>query len=859
MSEAKKKGPARPELLAPAGNWEALVAAVQNGADAVYLGGRLYNARQYAGNFDSTELPRAIEYAHVRGVKVYVTVNILLSDGELVDALRFLHQIQKMGADAAIIQDLGLLKLARKVIPELPLHASTQMTVHNLSTARLLQKAGAERIILARELPLAAVKEMVQKSGAGVEVFVHGALCVCYSGQCLMSSLIGGRSGNRGRCAQPCRLNYTLVDLPGGRPAAAPGETGEYLLSPRDLNLSACLPDLIEAGVSAFKIEGRMKRPEYVATVVRVYRNLLDRCTAGEPFYVLPEEAEDLAQIFNRGFTTGYLYGRQGAEMMSYKRPNNRGLFLGRVKFYDPVRRQAGVLLERELCVGDGIEFWVTRGGRLAGEVRRLEEAGREVERAPAGSAVRLDVGGRVFPGDRVFKTHDRQLIEKARASFASPREQKKFPVYFVVTALWGEPLAVEVYDEEGNRGRACTDSPVQEAVNRPLTREFLEKQLNRLGNTPYEMAAVDCRLDENSHVPVSEINDARRMALDELSRARAEFFRSQPPLAESVFEDRLSRVFLPGETVWQSRPARPRLAAAVSGLACAQAAVEAGAGEVIFSSDCFRSRYPAFSHDKFVREVLWAAEMCKKAGVEFVLALPRILMDGEEAEFIELIRHTGREYLSAVMVTSPGLIEAVKKAGCPAYTCYSIPVFNHQAARFLCACGADRVTLSPELNLQQIKELLSLAGVPAEIIVHGQLALMVSEYCPVGAVLGGGRPESCSRPCRGRSFGLKDRTGAVFPLELDRYCRMHLFNSVDLCVLEEIDALADLCPDALRVEARRARPEYVRAAVEAYRQVLDAAVYGNKKPDTAGLKEKLAGLPDFAGFTRGHLFRGVL
>jgi len=860
MRRAEKKGPLGPELLAPAGDWEALVAAVQNGADAVYLGGRLYNARQYAGNFDGQELPRAIEYAHVRGVKVYVTVNILLSDGELAGALRFLHQIQKWGADAAIVQDLGLLRLARRVIPELPLHASTQMTVHNLSTARLLKKAGVERIILARELPLWAVKELAANSGAEVEVFVHGALCVCYSGQCLMSSLIGGRSGNRGRCAQPCRLRYTLVEAPGGRAAADPEVTGEYLLSPRDLNLSECLPDLIEAGVSAFKIEGRMKRPEYVATVVRVYRSLLDRCTAGGPFFVLPEEAEELAQIFNRGFTTGYLYGRQGIDMMSYKRPNNRGLFLGRVKSYDPVRRQAEVLLERDLCAGDGIEFWVTRGGRLAGEVDHLEVAGRRVECAPAGSAVRLDVGGRVFPGDRVFKTRDKRLIDKARYSYASPREQKKFPVNFKVTALIGEPLALEVCDGQGNRGRARTASPVQAAVKRPLTRELLAEQLDRLGNTPYEMAALDCRLEENSYVPVSEINEARRRALDELSRARAACFRVQPPLADRLFEDRLSRALLPGERARPSRPPKPLLTAAVSGLACAEAAAGAGADEVIFSSDCFRSRYPAFSFEEFAQEALLAAQACKRAGVKFVLASPRILMDGEEAEFVELIRRVGESGLDAVLVTSPGLIEAVREAaGRPVYTCYSVPVFNCQAARFLAERGAQRVTLSPELNLQQIRELLPQAGVPAEIIVHGQLALMVSEYCPAGSVLGGGRPENCSRPCQKRTFGLKDRTGAVFPTELDRYCRMHLFNSVDLCTLEETGTLAGLGPAALRIEARRARPEYVRAAVEAYRQALDAAGHGDKKPDTAGLKEKLGSCPDSAGFTKGHLFRGVL
>ncbi|MEW5897967.1 MAG: peptidase U32 family protein, partial [Bacillota bacterium] len=355
--------PGKPELLAPAGSWEALVAAVQNGADAVYLGGRSFNARQSAANFDDAELARAIEYAHVRGVKVYVTVNTLVAEEELEQAARFLFFLARAGADAAILQDLGLAALAREVVPELPLHASTQMTVHNSPAVAHLRRLGFQRVILARELHLAEVQRIKEETGAGVEVFIHGALCVCYSGQCLFSSLVGGRSGNRGRCAQPCRLPYTLVDGH-GRPLADPGRVGEYLLSPRDLNVSRHLPALIQAGVDAFKIEGRLKRPEYVATVVRVYRQLLDRAAAlgPEKFFVAPEEAKDLAQIFNREFTAGYLFGRQGKLLMSFRRPNNRGVFLGRVR-----RRENGwlqVVLEDGLNVGDGLEVWVTEGGR---------------------------------------------------------------------------------------------------------------------------------------------------------------------------------------------------------------------------------------------------------------------------------------------------------------------------------------------------------------------------------------------------------------------------------------------------------------------------------------------------------------
>ena len=251
----------KPELLAPAGSREALVAAVQNGADAIYLGGQQFNARRSADNFNQQELVEAIQYAHARGVKIYVTVNILLADTELEEAVRYLQFIYNAGADAAIVQDLGLLKLARQVMPELELHASTQLTAHNKPGVRFLLEAGIKRVVLARELSLAEVQEIKEQTDAHLETFIHGALCVCYSGQCLMSSMIGGRSGNRGRCAQPCRLEYRLVDER-GRELVDAAKIGEYLLSPRDLNMSASIPELIEAGIDSFKIEGRMRRPE---------------------------------------------------------------------------------------------------------------------------------------------------------------------------------------------------------------------------------------------------------------------------------------------------------------------------------------------------------------------------------------------------------------------------------------------------------------------------------------------------------------------------------------------------------------------------------------------------------------------
>jgi len=842
--------PVKPELLAPAGAWEALVAAVENGADAVYLGGKFYNARESAGNFDDDELMRAIEFAHVRGVKIYITVNTLLADQELSGAVQFLHFLQRAGADAAIVQDAGLIRLARQVIPELPLHASTQMTVHNLPSAQLLKEKGIGRIVLARELSLEAIKEITRWGGVEVESFIHGALCVCYSGQCLLSSMIGGRSGNRGRCAQPCRLQYVLVDEE-NRPVTDPGMMGEYLLSPRDLNMSLHLPDLIKAGITSLKIEGRMKRPEYVATVVRIYRGLLDRAAKGGDFAVTPEEAGDLAQIFNRDFTTGYFYSRPGRELMSYKRPNNRGIRLGRVKRFDKNSRMAEVSLEKPLRVGDGIEVWVTEGGRAAGEVRRITMDGKNVERAAAGDVVYLDIPGRVFPGDRVFKTHDADLVERARATFSSPKEHKKIPLVFEVFARVYEPLLIRVTDPGGLTGEAETKSSCQRALKRPLTREYLENQLGRLGNTPFALAELRCELADQVMVPVAEINEARRRALARLEERRLAAARHEP-VSEEVFRRRLSTTLSCEKVIRPEGTEKPELAVAVTDLDSLKTAVESGARMVYFGGEQYRSKTPVTLDD-----IQAGAEICRKAGVRYILSSPRILQDKDLYLFCRLLEKLDESFLDGVQAGNLGLIRKVKEiTGKPVYADFSMNVFNRETAVFLMETGVAGVTLSPELTMEQVRRLVPSLPVPAEVFVHGAIPLMVSEYCAAGSLLGCGK--NCTGPCNGRHWGLRDRKGIVFPFELDQFCRMQLFNSRDLCVIGDVGLLAETGVAVLRIEARREGADYVRDVVRAYRLALNRLPEALEVDEVSRIKEALARYSP-GGFTRGHYFRGVL
>ncbi|HEY9245777.1 MAG TPA: peptidase U32 family protein, partial [Candidatus Methanoperedens sp.] len=309
----------KPELLAPAGSKDALIAAVGNGADAVYFGGKLFSARRYASNFTNDELEMAIDYAHLRGVKAYVTVNTLIKDSELEEALEYLQFLCNCGADAVIIQDLGILGVLRDELPQLPVHASTQMTIHNAEGVKFLQEMGVKRVVLARELSLGEIHAIKSKTSVEIETFIHGALCFSYSGQCLLSSMIGGRSGNRGYCAQPCRKKYRINEAEG------------YFLSPKDLNMSEHIPALVDAGIDSFKIEGRMKRPEYVAGVVGIYRKLIDRYF-GSPhdFHVRDDEKYTLLQLFNRDFTTGYFFRNPGGGLMSRNYSHNRGTELGR-------------------------------------------------------------------------------------------------------------------------------------------------------------------------------------------------------------------------------------------------------------------------------------------------------------------------------------------------------------------------------------------------------------------------------------------------------------------------------------------------------------------------------------------------
>lgn len=794
-----------PELLAPAGSFDALKAAVESGANAVYLAGENFGARAYAENFSRENLIRAVRFAHIREVAVHVTVNTIMSDDELEKFADYIKFLRRAKVDAFLVQDFGAAKIAKDLAPEISLHASTQMTIHNSEGVAALAELGFSRVVLSREMTLPELESITKNSPIETEIFIHGALCICRSGQCLMSSMIGARSGNRGRCAQPCRLPYELVDADGKNflPNA-----GKYLLSPRDLNTVELLPRFVELGIDSLKIEGRMKRPEYVAAVVGVYRRALDNFAQGKNFFVPDEDRRKLAQIFNRDFTTAYLEKNPGKDLIGDKRPNNRGILIGRVAKVE--RGKIFLKLTEKIHAGDQIEIWVKTGGRVTFTVGNFET--REnlcvVEVA--------NVGG-VKIHDRAFKILDAELMAETRKFFTGEAPIKKFPVDCHVVAKIGEPLTLTMTDADGNFSTAQTNFVAEPARNRPLNFETLQKQIGRLGNSIFRLQNLTADIEENLMVPVSELNEVRRIVTTELENLRLEKFEAKKiPVATSEPE----KIFEP------YRPERTEFVAQVDTEEKIRAAISAGADAILYGGETFNHRTIT------PEEISRAAESVRRAGKKFYLATPRIV---REKEFPALEKILSAAKFDAVYVHSLATFRAAKKfSDAPIHTDFSLIVFNGKTIEFLKNLGVAGVTLSPELTLAEVKKLADKSPLPVECIVHGRTELMISDYCIPGSFLGEVGKKNCPGICRRNKFYLRDRKNLLFPVATDQFCRMHILNSKTLSMIEhrnEFDGVAKI-----RADCRALTVEETEKIIRAY---------------------KITGA-EIENFTRGHFFRGV-
>lgn len=775
------------ELLAPAGSFEALRAAVEAGADAVYLAGEKFGARAYAENFAGEQLLKAVEFAHLRGVAVHVTVNTIIADSELDEFAAYIKFLRRANVDALLVQDLGAASIAKAVAPEIPLHASTQMTIHNSEGVKALAELGFSRAVLSRELTLTEIEKICRESPIETEIFIHGALCVCWSGQCLMSSMIGGRSGNRGRCAQPCRLPYELVDANG---KTLLSNAGKYLLSPKDLNTLDLLPRLIDTGITSLKIEGRMKRPEYVAMVVKVYRDALDNKTS------TPEDRRKLAQIFNRDFTTAYLEKNPGRNLISDMKPNNRGVLIGRV--VEVGHDKLVIKLAEKISAGDQVEIWVKVGGRVTFTVEEFNLRGDLCEIKAPTKGVRIH--------DRAFKIFDAELTAEARKYFTGA-PVRRISVVADVQAKLGAPLTLTLTDTEGNTATAQTKFIAEPAVNRPLTLETLKNQIGRLGNSVFTLEKITADIDDNLMIPISELNDVRRQAVEQLETARLKKFERKPifPTGESFYPPCAFEM--------------TKLIAHVDTLEKARIALDMGADEILFGGETFTNQP--------VKNVAEAIELAHKRGKKISLATPRLVREGEPFDI--------PAGFDSVYVHNLATLRLAKRiTNVPIRSDYSLHVFNNATINYLRGLGIDGVTLSPELNLIQVKSLAKNSCLPVECIVHGRQELMISAYCVLGSFIGGLDKKNCPHVCRAKDFYLRDRMGELFPVVTDQFCRMHILNAKTLSMIEHRAEFLGLA--RIRVDCRALTLDETAQIVRAYK----------------------FGGTEIENFTRGHYFRGV-
>lgn len=817
--------PKNVELLAPAGNMECLHAAVKAGADAVYLGAGHFNARRGADNFSLENLAEACDYAHLRGVKIYLTLNTVVLPSELPDALELARQAYRCGVDAFIVQDIGISIELSRIMPDAEVHVSTQMNIHDEDGLRAAAALGATRVTLARELSLAEIArlhELAEELGVELESFAHGALCICYSGQCFMSSLVGGRSANRGRCAQACRLPYELHNRALRKTLDAPGE---HLLSPKDLCTANLIPELLHAGVASLKIEGRMKSPEYVQAVVGVYRAVIDRVEAAidrdgidsvvasdaPELRASEEEMNVLSEAFSRGFTTAYLKGKRGNEIMSYGRPNNRGVFVGRVAkvreglvFIDP---------ETELHVGDLIEFWTNRGHfvHTIGEFK-TDRAGRvffPVERA-------------VGKGDRVFR------VRNAEAAFVDDDKLPSVAVRARAELRIGQPALLTFTVAAGDASVTVEGPEVEAARTKAITEEEVREHIDRMGTTPFYLSSLEIDLDEGVGMGFSMLHKLRARAAEELQEAILAHYHARK------LERTPSRAFAP-----VVRKGWCKVAALATNPACARAAKRAGADLIYVPAANYRRGEAVIAGQ--------LSDTAEQAGYpkQCIPVLPTVsqMFDEEKRNGFDTWKRVKAD--KPVMVENLGQLLHATEMGAAPEVGPHIPVTNKLDLQAMADLGAQRVWLSPELSLVQIEELGDMAPMPLGLTIMGQTELMVTEHCLLMSQ--GPCNQKCAECARRKSpHYLKDRKGYEMPVITDCTGRSHLYNAVQMDV-------AHLMPEIIGAGVSTVLVDTTLMNVKETTEKVARAVRARDIAQKDGNKVAKA-----EGATSGHLFRGV-
>ena len=861
---------ARPELLAPAGDWECARAAVENGADAIFFGLERFNARMRAHNFTVADLPELMAFLHRRGVRGYVTFNTLVFTDELDDAADYLRAIIAAGVDAAIVQDVGICRLIRRLSPDFPIHGSTQMTVTNEAGVNFARDLGAELIVLARENSLAEIEHIQAAQRATLapgqyplplEVFVHGALCVAYSGQCLTSEALGGRSANRGECAQACRMPYELV---------SDGEKVDlgdraYLLSPQDLSGLSVLPELVRVGVASLKIEGRLKSPEYVASITRTYRQALDRVMAelngpsnppqvsapALPSFDPTAARYELNMAFSRGLYPGWFNGINNQELAHGRFGTKRGVFLGQVARVGADHVALELIAPAKL--GDGLVFDAGNpaAGEEGGRIYELNTDARTGE-----SVLRFGHGSidfkKIRPGHRVWKTNDPALDRELRATFAGDKIRHTRPIRAEVHGHTGAPLTLILDDGEGHVVREASILPLEAAPadQRPLTTERLQDQLGRLGGTPFHLDGLKSHLEGALMLPTSELNRLRREAAARLDRLRA-----APRPWTLVADAGMATGRCPitnGSDIERHSPATPGLILYVRDFAQLDAVLSGGVR--------FADLYCEFENPKHYRDAVqrfrtWQATRPQVSGLipqvslpAIWLAPPRVFKPTEDWILKQVLSAApdgilarNHEHLRFFPAAAPGL----RLRGD-----FSLNVANPLSAEYyLSKYKLERVTASYDLNVAQLESLLK--GAPPawfDLTLHQHMPMFHMEHCVFCAFLSKGKDyHDCGRPCDKHKVALRDRVGALLPLKADAGCRNTVFNNRAQTGAEFADRLLALGARHFRVEFVDESPEEVIRTVAAYEKLLRGELSGAELWRELKLLNQL-------GVTRGQL-----
>ena len=811
----------KPELLSPVGDFECLKAAVQNGANAVYLGASNFNARARATNFNDDNLIEAIDYAHSRGVKVNLTLNTLIKNNEFDEAVSLAVKAYNLGVDAIIIQDLGLASFLKENYPDIPLHASTQMTVHNLKGTQDLLNSGFSRVVLSRELTIDEIKNIKNNIDGEIEVFVHGALCISYSGQCLMSSMIGGRSGNRGLCAQPCRLPYELIEKNTNKSL----DKG-YLLSPRDLCSIEYLPYLIKAGVDSFKIEGRLKNPTYVGTITRIYRKYIDliinNINLSEDELVLLvknnlniknqdsnlSDFEELMQVFNRGgFSKGHLDSKPNKNLICKEKPNNMGIYLGEIYNFNSNKGHIGLTLESPLSVGDKISI-----NNESYTVSELMIKNTNHKTVNAGTIVTIGrMKGNIKPKQKIYKIENVDLNKKIMPSFKEDKHFRKVKISADILIKENKPIEIKLSSNDSFYSNLnfnfISDIIPEKSENKPITKDIILDKFNKTGSTEFEFENINIDLDDNLFLNISSINELRRNCLENYKN---HFLESKRHSLDK--KDNINLVTLDAyENIETDNISYKNKEKDISLL------LNKLDKDYDYSTltDINRIYIPFkyFILDEF-KNIL---ENITKTFNTFIY-MPHIIRDDKLHLIEKNIDNILNNYsINGFVISNISQINLLKNYNLELIGNYNLNIFNTYTINKLKDLIVNKLTISPELTKQEVNLLNTKNDFYSELIVYGKLPVMTNNYCYLGK--SNKCYSSCSKNCTdNKIYTLKDRLGFEFDILPDNIFNLTtIFNSKTTSITYN-----DLNIDSVRIDILNESPEKIQ-------NIIDTVKIGNR------------------------------